>query len=87
MRGGVVLDGQMEPNYTDPQGTIYVVTGGGGATLYGLWPSQRLAAGESRRHVVIFDVVGNALNLSAVDYNGSVFDRMKITKRVSGDGR
>ncbi|HBO52253.1 MAG TPA: hypothetical protein DD471_09745 [Planctomycetes bacterium] len=87
MRAGLVLDGQMEPNYTDPQGTIYVVTGGGGATLYGLWRSQRLAAGESRRHVVIFDVVGNELNLSAVDYNGSVFDRMKITKRVPGDGR
>ena len=87
MRGGLVLDDQMEPNYTDPQGTIYVVTGGGGATLYGLRPSQRLAAGESRRHVVIFDVVGNELNLSAVDHNGSVFDRMKITKRVPGDGR
>ncbi len=86
MRGGLVLDDQMEPNYTDPQGTIYVVTGGGGATLYGLRPSQRLAAGESRRHVVIFDVVGNELNLSAVDHNGSVFDRMKITKGVSGDG-
>jgi len=87
MRAGAVLEAQMEPNYTDPQGTIYIVTGGGGATLYGLWRSQRLAAGESIRHVVIFDVIGNELNLSAVDYNGAVFDRMKIIKRVPGDGR
>lgn len=87
MRGGLALDGQMEPNYTDPGGTVYVVTGGGGATTYGLWRSQRLAAGESRRHVVVFDVAGNELNLSAVAPDGAVFDRMKIIKTAPGDGR
>lgn len=83
MRGGEPLPSPREPNYIDPEGTIYVVTGAGGATVYPLlMRSQRRAAGQERRHVVIVDVVENELTLSAVDHGGVVFDRITITKTV-----
>ena len=82
-------DAAMEPSYLSPNGTIYVVTGGGGWSLYPIWQCPlRLAAGEERFHTVIVDVAGGELTLSAVDKEGVVFDTMSITKTlpIGGEG-
>lgn len=84
--GGRAVDGHMEPNYVDPGGPVYVVTGGGGADLYSLFRSPRLAEGQVRYHAVIFDVEGNELTLFAVGADGEVFDTMNIRKTLPVDG-
>ena len=81
-------DVAMEPRYLSPNGTIYLVTGGGGWSLYPIWQCDlRLAAGEERFHTVIVDIVGGELTLSAVDKEGVVFDTMSITKTLPIGGK
>ncbi|HEY9721182.1 MAG TPA: metallophosphoesterase [Oscillatoriaceae cyanobacterium] len=61
---------------TKPQhGVTYVVTGGGGATVYGMWGPSRFTAAESlRHHFVGVSLYHDTLALQAVDPQGEVFD-------------
>lgn len=82
LRGNAVVDAWMQPNYVSPQGTIYVVTGGGsvprspGASC---WHSAH-AIGIS--HFTRVEVDGDSLSLEAVDTNRQVFDRITIAKNA-----
>ena len=85
-RVGCAIDGHMEPDFLDPGAPIYMVTGGGGADLYPLFRSLRMASVAMRHHAVIFDIEGNELRMSAVDTAGVIFDSMSIQKTIPVDG-
>ena len=88
LRAGNAIDGHMEPDFLDPGAPIYVVTGGGGADLYPLFRSLRMASVAMRHHAVIVDIEGDELRMSAVDTAGVVFDSMSIRKTIPvDDGR
>ena len=80
MLAGAATDVGSEPNYVDPQGTIYIVTGGGGQTLYPSGTSSFTATSASVHHVTQVDIVGSQLTLQAVQSDGTVLDTMTITK-------
>lgn len=65
---------------TTPQhGVTYVVTGGGGATVYGMWgPSSFTAAESLRHHFVGVSLYHDTLALQAIDAHGRVFDAAVI---------
>ncbi|MEC8895018.1 MAG: metallophosphoesterase, partial [Planctomycetota bacterium] len=85
-RLGCAIDGHMEPDFLDPGAPIYVVTGGGGADLYPLFRSLRMASVAMRHHAVIVDIEGDELRMSAVDTAGVFFDSMSIRKTIPVDG-
>ncbi|MFQ6134994.1 MAG: purple acid phosphatase family protein [Nitrososphaerales archaeon] len=69
--------------YTDPEGIIYVVTGGGGRSLYGLgkpeppWSAKR----ASVYHFLQVSIEGGDLHLKAIKADdGSIIDEFHITK-------
>ena len=63
-----------------------MITAGGGAVLYDLFRSLRMASVAARHHAVIFDIEGNELRMSAVGTDGAVFDSMSIRKTIPVDG-
>lgn len=64
-----------------PRGHVtYVTSGGGGKSLYPVNEGERLAYGESVFHFVRVTVDGDAMELSAIDATGRVFDRVTILK-------
>jgi len=69
-----------EPDYVDPPGPLYVVTGGGGQHLYGAGTSAFTAVSASLHHHVTVDVSGSVLTLTATRTDGTTLDRMTITK-------
>ena len=75
-----VVQAGEEPDYTDPQGTVYVVTGGGGRSLYASGKSFFTAFSESSYHFVRVDVDGLELRLEAIREDGSPLDHMSIRK-------
>lgn len=79
LRGGLVQDAAFEPDYVDPEGTVFVVTGGG-ASLYEAGTSEFTAFSESIAHFVKVDVEGGHLALEAIDTSGQTIDGMTITK-------
>jgi 3',5'-cyclic AMP phosphodiesterase CpdA len=80
MLAAVPTDVGSDPNYVDPQGTIYIVTGGGGQALYDNGTSSFTAISASVHHVTQVDITGSQLTLQAVQSDGTVFDTMTITK-------
>lgn len=80
--GGGAVDAAQEPDYFNPSAPIYIVTGGGGKSLYSLvtpWLSYE-AFSKSTYHVTVVDVDGHTLSLEAVESDGTVMDAMTITK-------
>lgn len=78
---GVAVDELQDPDYADPHGPIYIVTGGGGRSLYTLGALSDLeASAHSVHHLTVVDVQGDALALTAVDQHGTVFDTMRLRK-------
>ena len=69
-----------DPDYVDPPGPIYVVSGGGGQTLYPNGTSAFTATSASAFHVTVVDVVGSTLTITAVGLDGTVIDRATIAK-------
>lgn len=59
---------------------LYIVTGGGGASLYQVNPQPFSAYAESTYHAVFVNVDGCILNLQAVKPDGTVFDSTTLTK-------
>ena len=83
---GTPRDQSQNPNYLNPSGPIYIVTGGGGRSLYGLvTPTPLEVFSLSAYHVTVVDVVGDALFLSAVGLDGTVFDSMTLSKETITD--
>ena len=79
--GGTAVDVAQDPTYLNPQGPIYIVTGGGGKTLYGLTALSPIeAVSVSAYHVTAVDIIGSTLLLYAVGLDGTVFDTMSLTK-------
>lgn len=80
---GHVRDGFSEPEYVSPGGTIYIVTGGGGATLYDLLSAEE--AKLSAKRVKAFNIVSLAisetgLRIDAIGRDGVPFDSCVIRK-------
>ena len=61
-------------------GSEFVVTGGGGKSLYAAGFSEFTAASVSVYHHVVVDVAGGVLSMRAVDRDGVVVDSMTISK-------
>lgn len=80
MAAGQTVDAASDPDYVDPGGTVYIVTGGGGRGLYGKGTSFFTAYSESSHHFVQVDVAGSTLTLQAARDDGAVIDRMTIAK-------
>jgi hypothetical protein len=83
LAGGNTTDEGEEPSYVDPEGTVYIVSGGGGGTLITATPKAFSARYKSTYHCTVVDVEDNVLRLSAVDRAGAVIDSMTITKTVA----
>lgn len=62
----------------------YIVTAGGGASLYNLADNSLLAVNKAIYHFVVVDIDGNTLTLRAIDQNGKEFDRHVIKKNNDG---
>lgn len=83
VRGGAVRDAWQGNVYRSPRGTVYVVTGGGGAVLYPRLNQADLpyAAFYSGQHHALEIVVTDAsLELNARGAAGHVFDAISIRK-------
>ena len=61
-------------------GVVYVVSGGGGASLYNVTPQAFSVYAESTYHAVVVDVDNCTLNLQAVKPDGTVFDVLTLNK-------
>jgi len=103
VRDDVVRDAWHGSRFVRPRGTIYVVTGGGGASLY-----QRSSFAHQGHYIREFQAVHHAIELDispdeirtrAIDLDGTVIDEFSIAKTgarppleflrgdVNGDGR
>ena len=80
IRGEALVDTKEEPDYEDPPGTIYVVTGGGGNGLYRSGRSFFTAYSESVHHFCLVEVEGATLILTAIRADGRRMDRVSIRK-------
>ena len=80
---GVAVDTDQNPNYIEPGGPVYIVTGGGGRFLHALGAVQPFEVfSKSTYHVTVVDVVGDSLALQAIEPNGTVIDAMSIVKET-----
>jgi predicted phosphodiesterase len=61
-------------------GVLYIVSGGGGGSLYQVNPQSFSTYAESTYHTVFVTVDGCILNLQAVNPDGTVFDSTTLTK-------
>jgi len=61
-------------------GVVYVVSGGGGASLYPVHAQPFTAFASSVHHAVEVRVAGCVLSLRAVDATGAMFDRIALSK-------
>lgn len=63
------------------EGTLYVTTGGGGATLHPVFSSPYVEVAQSRHHYIVCDVNGAAAQIRAFGLEGDVFDNVSITPK------
>jgi len=60
-------------------GTVYIITGGGGAPLYPVVPRPHLAYAESAHHFLRVEVDGPSLTVQAVRIDGQEIDRLVLS--------
>lgn len=94
LRGGATVDAWQDPDYRLPRGTIYIVTGGGGAVTY---PELRDNGGnpvEDRRlfavfhqehHAVELEITPTRLKARALTPGRELLDEFVIAKDVERD--
>ncbi len=78
---GTAVDQAQDPNYMNPAGPIYIVTGGAGRalrTLTTMGPHEVVS--QSRFHTTVVDLDGDSLRLQAVGIDGTVFDTVTLRK-------
>lgn len=63
----------------DGQGTVHVITGGGGALLYGVAPRDGLRFGDSSYHYVRAEVQGPRITVRAFRIDGVEIDNFTVT--------
>jgi hypothetical protein len=81
MKAGLPVDAGEDPDYADPAGTVYVVTGGGGHGLDDAGTSAFTARSLSAHHVLLVEVTGTtSLALTAIGTDGTVLDHATVTK-------
>ncbi len=61
-------------------GTIYIVSGGGGAGLYDVTVSGDIVAARKAHHTVQVQIDGCILSLRAIDASGAAFDQIALSK-------
>jgi hypothetical protein len=66
----------------DQSGTVYVVSGGAGAPLYGSETCPHTRVNESTNNYAIIDIDGTTLRLVAYRLDGSVLDQFTYTKAM-----
>ncbi len=65
----------------DPSGTIYVVAGGAGASLYGVGTCPQIQVGMSVRNYMTFEITNRTVTMTAYDtLTNAVIDTMTYTK-------
>jgi hypothetical protein len=75
------VDQAQEPHYMSPGGVVYVVTGGGGRSLYARTQFNAFTAVfQSVYHLVRVDLSGRSLTLTAIRSDGAAIDSMTIDK-------
>ncbi len=80
IRGGVVVEEDLD-EYDNPEGTIYVVTGGGGAALYEVGTDYWTAYAESVHHHVKVDILAEgSFHLQAISKDGRILDEFWVHK-------
>jgi len=65
------------------QGTIYITTGGGGASLYPFTPHPLMAFGERAHHYMRVEVDGAKMTLRAIRIDGQEIDRVTLAPAPS----
>ncbi len=80
IRSDTPTDTSIGPEYVDPSGTFYVVTGGGGGTLATAEPKSFSAYYQSIHHFVRVEIEGLRLTLVAIDRGGKEIDTLRISK-------
>jgi 3',5'-cyclic AMP phosphodiesterase CpdA len=80
MTDDTVVDAAEDPDYVDPGGPVYIVSGGGGKSLHSSAPQPFTAFTEVTFHFVVVDVSGPSLTLRGIRQDGTEMDRMTITK-------
>ena len=77
---GSAIDSDQDPNYVDPRGVIYMVTGGGSAprpTSNSCWFTN---VAIPATHFTQVDIDGNMLTVNAIDENGATLDTWTLEK-------
>jgi hypothetical protein len=88
VRDGIVRGAWQSPDFVSPGGTIYVVTAGGGAVLYGesIQASRRTnAVFLSVHHALQLEISPDVLSAEAIGMDGEVIDRFSIRKPAGGN--
>ncbi|HZN58341.1 MAG TPA: metallophosphoesterase [Planctomycetota bacterium] len=83
IRAGVSRDAFQEPDYVAPQGIIYIVTGGGGASLYGYRESSEVhlnSVFHAKHHYVSLRITPEELAIEAIGVDGIAIDHCTIRK-------
>ncbi len=73
-----------EPDYLDPDGPIYITTGGGGGGLYPRDPAHPNSAFQAvyrqEFHLTALDFAGGVITGRAVKHDGTILDAFTLTK-------
>ncbi len=86
IRGNAVVDGSARTSYTDPAGTIYVVTGGAGGALYAQSTTvdkKYSACFFLKNHVSRVDLDGGTCTVTAIDPEGTTFYTLRVAKTLA----
>ena len=74
-------DGTLEGEVVTEGGTLYVVTGGAGAPLYGIDSDcYHTEVAEETNHYAVADVDGNTLTVEVFRLDGTLLDSFELTK-------
>lgn len=77
----LTVDQFQDPDYVNPSGPIYIVTGGGGGTILGLDSSPFNATALPKHHFVEIALIGNELKGRVMEPRGLLIDEFSILKQ------
>ena len=78
---GQGVDHEQEPDYVNPSGPIYIVTGGGGAAMTELDSSSLNARAVATFHIVEITLDGDELSGRAISPLGLTFDAFQVRRQ------
>jgi hypothetical protein len=83
---GEPIDSHQDPNYVNPRGVIYMVTGGGSTPRPTYTSCGFTNVALAVTHFTQVDINGNLLTVTAIDQNGATLDNWTIEKNLPGAG-